>query len=234
MLRVGLTGGLGSGKSTAGKLFAARGAHVIEADEIARAMMQPGEAVYNTLVDAFGASVVHEDGTLDRKALARIAFEEGRVEELNAVVHPAVIARQAEMAREIGAKDPRAVVMVESALIFETKHGEKGYEDQSWRSRFDCVILVVASDAIKIERYVQRIAGPAMISPERRSELEAEARRRLAQQISDEEKIPLADFVLENNGLIEDLKVQVEELWAILQFAASAGPAVEQRSRRME
>lgn len=225
MFRVGLTGGLGSGKSTAAKLFAARGAHVLSADEIAREMMQPGQPIYNVIVEAFGACVVHEDGTLDRSALAKIAFVEGRVEELNALVHPAVIARQAELVREIGTKDPNAIVIVESALIFETKHGEKGYEHDSWRSRFDSVILVVADEAIKIERYVQRAAAGSALGHERRHELEAEAQLRLAQQIPDEKKIPLADFVLENNGTIEELELQVEELWPLLQFAATAGEA---------
>jgi dephospho-CoA kinase len=223
MLRVGLTGGLGSGKSTAAKLFTSRGAHVLEADAIARDMMLPGEPVYNAIVEGFGAVVVREDGTLDRRALARIAFVEGRVEELNAVVHPAVIARQAELVREIGVKDPTAVVMVESALIFETKHSEKGYETESWKSRFDCVILVTASEAVKIERYVQRIAAGAMLTPERRAELEAEARLRLAQQIPDEKKIPLSDFVLRNDGPVEELELQVEQLWPVLRFAAEAG-----------
>lgn len=222
MLRVGLTGGLGSGKSTAARLFAARGAYVLYADEIAREMMQPGEPVYNTIVEAFGACVVCADGTLDRRALARIAFEEGRVEELNAVVHPAVIARQAELMREIGAKNPSAVAMVESALIFETKHSEKGYEEDSWKSRFDCVILVVASEAVKIGRYVERIAGGVIVASDRRKELEAEARRRLAQQIPDEEKIPLCDFVLHNDGPVEELGLQVEQLWGVLRFAAGA------------
>ncbi len=222
MLRVGLTGGLGSGKSTAARLFAARGAHVLEADEIAREMMQPGQPVYNTLVEAFGACVVHTDGTLDRSALARIAFAEGRVEELNAVVHPAVIARQAEITREIGAKDPAAVVMVESALIFETKHSEKGYEHESWKSRFDCIVLVTASEEVKIARYVERVSGGAVLASERRKELEGEARRRLAQQIPDEQKIPLSDFVLHNDGPVEELELQVEQLWPVLRFAAEA------------
>lgn len=222
MLRVGLTGGLGSGKSTAAQLFAAHGVHVLQADEIAREMMEPGQPVYNTIVEAFGACVVHTDGTLDRRALARIAFEEGRVEELNAVVHPAVIARQAEITREIAAKDPTAVVMVESALIFETKHSEKGYEKDSWKSRFDCVILVTASEAVKIDRYVNRVSGGTLIAPERRRELEAEARRRLAQQIPDEKKIALSDFVLHNDGPVEELELQVEQLWPVLRFAAEA------------
>lgn len=223
MLRVGLTGGLGSGKSTAAKLFAARGAHLVEADTIGREMMQPGEAVYKAIVAHFGPGVVAPSGELDRAALARIAFEDGRVEELNAIVHPAVIARQAEIAQAIGAKDPAAVVMVESALIFETKYGEAGHEREPWRSRFDCVILLVASEAVKIERYVQRISSGGALTPEKRAELKAEARRRLARQIPDEKKIPLADFVLENDGRVEDLELQIDQLWPVLRFAGEVG-----------
>ncbi len=88
MLRVGLTGGLGSGKSTAAKLFAAHGAHVLQSDAIGRELMQPGQAVYAAIVQHFGPGVVLPDGRLDRAALAQIAFAEGRVEELNAIVHP--------------------------------------------------------------------------------------------------------------------------------------------------
>lgn len=223
MLRVGLTGGLGSGKSTAGKLFAKRGAYVFSADEIGREMMQPGYAVYDAIVKTFGAVVVQQDGALDRKALARIAFEEGRVEELNAIVHPAVIARQAELAREIGEKDPTAVVMVESALILQTRHFEKANEEQPWRSRFDCIILLTASEPVRVERYVQRATGGEPVTPERRAEIETEARRRLAQQIPDEEKIRLADFVLPNDGPVEELELQVDELWPVLRLAAQAG-----------
>src|SRR5258708_22853823 len=97
MLRVGLTGGLGSGKSTAARLCAALGAHVLQSDMIGRELMEPGQAVYATIVDHFGNGVVQPDGRLDRAALAKIAFDDGRVEELNAIIHPAVIARQAEL-----------------------------------------------------------------------------------------------------------------------------------------
>jgi len=107
MLRVGLTGGLGSGKSTAGRMFRELGAHVLEADAIGRAMMRPGEAVYEGIVGHFGVGVVGADGELDRGVLARLAFGDGRVEELNAIVHPAVIARQEEMMEEIAGREPR-------------------------------------------------------------------------------------------------------------------------------
>ena len=227
MLRVGLTGGLGSGKSTAARLFAEHGAYVLSADELGREVMQPGEAVYAAIVQHFGPGVLLPDKQLDRHALARIAFAEGRVEELNAIVHPAVIARQAELADELFEKDFAAVAIVESALIFETKHTAATDRDpstatqsQPWRTRFDCIILVTASDEIKIARYIDRIAAGSSLPLERRAELQAEARRRLIQQIPDEEKIPLSDFVLDNNGSLQELEEQIDELWPLLQFAS--------------
>jgi dephospho-CoA kinase len=233
MLRVGLTGGLGSGKSTAARLFAEHGAYVLSADELGREMMQPGEAVYDAIVQRFGPGVVLPDKQLDRHALAHLAFAEGRVEELNAIVHPAVIARQAELADELFEKDFAAVAIVESALIFETKHtAETKYTaatdrdpsasapPQPWRTRFDCIILLTASDEIKIARYIDRIAAGSSLSTERRAELEAEARRRLSQQIPDDEKIPLSDFVLDNNGPVQELEEQIDELWPLLEFAS--------------
>src|SRR5580698_9481445 len=153
MLRVGLTGGLGSGKSTAARLFAAHGAHVLQSDAIGRELMEPGQAVYTKIVDYFGKAVVLPDGQLDRGALAKIAFADRRVEELNAIVHPAVIARQAELNDLIFKRDPKAIVMVESALIFETNYGggaEPG-EEARWNKRFDRVILVTAPEELRSE-----------------------------------------------------------------------------------
>jgi dephospho-CoA kinase len=232
MLRVGLTGGLGSGKSTAAKLFAALGAHVLNADATGRELMEPGQAVHAAIVAHFGHGVVLPDGGLDRKALAQIAFADGRVEELNAIVHPAVIARQAELTEEIFARDARAVVMVESALIFETNYGEASggrpnsdvaLEDARgarWRSRFDRIILVTAPEEVKIARFVARSDAGREMTHERRAELEAEARRRLAQQIPDEQKSSLCDYVLSNGGALTELEWQVDQLWPILQAAA--------------
>jgi dephospho-CoA kinase len=237
MLRVGLTGGLGSGKSTAAKLFAALGAHVLNADAIGRELMEPGQAVHEAIVAHFGEGVVFPDGSLDRKALARIAFADGRVEELNAIVHPAVITRQAELTQAIFARDAHAVVMVESALIFETNYGETNYGETSggrpnsggvsegrrgarWQSRFDRIILVTAPEEVKIARFVARSGAGGEMTPERRAELEAEARRRLAQQIPDEQKSSLCDYVLSNGGALTELEWQVDQLWPILQAAA--------------
>jgi dephospho-CoA kinase len=231
MLRVGLTGGLGSGKSTAALLFAQCGAYVLHADEIARELMQPGEAVYNSIVQHFGPGVVLSDGQLNRSELARIAFAEGRVEELNAIVHPATIAEQAAITDEIAEEDPVAVVIVESALIFETKHGEtkhglpqSGKETEPWRTRFDCIILVTASEEIKIERFLQRMAEGKPLTEERRAELTAEARRRLSQQMTDDQKAELSDFILSNDGPVSELEEQVEELWPVLRYAAANTP----------
>ncbi len=233
MLRVGLTGGLGSGKSTAAKLFAAHGAYVLQSDAIGREMMQPGQAVYAAIVGHFGGGVVLADGRLDRGALAKIAFADGRVEELNAIVHPAVIARQAEMSEAIFQRDPHAVVIVESALIFETNYGETNYGETNygetnygetnhgrlqsaggtrWQSRFDRIILVTASEEVKIARFVERSIAGGALTEVRREELEAEARRRLAQQISDEQKSALADYVLTNSGALAELEWQVDQL----------------------
>jgi dephospho-CoA kinase len=226
MLRVGLTGGLGSGKSTAAKLFADLGAHVLQSDAIGRDLMEPGQEVYAQIVAHFGAGAVLADGRLDRAALARIAFADGRVEELNAIVHPAVIAREAELSEEIRARDAGAVVMVESALIFETKYGETkfagshGAAGGGWRSRFDRIILVTAPEDVKIARFVARSTPGGPVSEERRAELEAEALRRMARQIPDDQKSALCDYVLTNGGAQTELEWQVDQLWPILQATA--------------
>jgi dephospho-CoA kinase len=216
VLRVGLTGGLGSGKSTAAARFAALGARVLYADEIGRGLMQPGEEVYAEIVSKFGNSVVSAGGALDRAAVAHIAFGEGRIEELNAIVHPATIARQRALIEEIAASEPDAVVIVESALIFETKYGG----GDGWHRRFDRLILVRASEAVKIARFVARASGGAAPSDERRQELENEARRRLAQQMDDNWKAAHCDYVLTNDGSVEQLRAQVDALWPVLKDAA--------------
>lgn len=194
------------------QMFAAHGAYVFSADEIGREMMQPGQAVYAEIVEHFGPAVVAADGTLDRAALARIAFGEGRIEELNAIVHPTVIARQAELIAEVGALDPNAVTMVESALIFETKHGGEA----GWHKRFDAVIFVKAPEELKIARFVERSTRGKDLSPEEREALEAEARRRLANQAETERNAARCDYVLTNDGSLEELRAQVDRLWPVL------------------
>jgi dephospho-CoA kinase len=205
MLRVGLTGELGSGKSTVAKILAAHGAVVLSSDEMGRAMMQPGQAAFAQIVARFGPTILNADGTLNRHALAKLAFDPNnpRIEELNAIIHPAVIAAQAEKVSEIVRTQPHAIIVVESALIFSTKHTP----ERSWRSRFDCIVLVTAPDDIKIDRFIQRTAPGS-----NDVHLRDDARRRLdAQRATIPADIP--SYTLENNRSMIDLQQNVDALW---------------------
>jgi dephospho-CoA kinase len=214
MLRVGLTGGLGSGKSTVAAMLREFGAEVIESDELGRAIMEPGQAVFNEIVRVFGPGVVAADGRLNRARLAELAFKGGRVKELNAIIHPAVIEAQRLWMTQVFARDPAAVAVVVSALIFEVERdarasGEANAVFTELRKRIDRVVLVTAPDDAKIARYVGRSLPPAAD----REAAEADARSRLAHQIPDSEKKPRADYVLENTGDIKALRAKVGELW---------------------
>jgi len=213
-LRVGLTGGLGSGKSTVAAMLAQLGAHVISADELGRALMEPGTDVFRAIVKQFGTTVLTAQGRLDRPALAQLAFGADRVEELNAIVHPATITAQGLASDAIVAQDSSAVIVVESALIFETRWGN------GWRDRFDRMVLVTAPEQLKIARFIGRSTDPSLIAASQIAALEAEARRRLARMIPDEEKAPQCDFVLVNDGSLAELRIKVELLWKALRTAA--------------
>ncbi|MGA2251416.1 dephospho-CoA kinase [Terracidiphilus sp.] len=220
MLRVGLTGGLGSGKSTIAAMLLKLGAHVIEADEMGRVLMEPGQAVYNEIVRVFGLQVVAADsGKLNRAKLAELAFHGGRIHELNTIVHPAVIAAQREWMQRVFANDPHAVAVVESALIFEVERdararGESESVLSDWRNRFDRVIVVTAPDAVRIDRYVERVCiGKEDVCRERAV---TDARERMSRQIPDAEKAARADFVIENAGDKAALEMRVAEVWELL------------------
>jgi dephospho-CoA kinase len=217
MLRVGLTGGLGSGKSAVALVFADQGAHVLEADAIGRALMQPGEEVYSAIVGHFGDDVVSRTGQLDRTVLAALAFEHGRLPELNRIVHPAVIRAQQQRIDELAREDPDGMVVVESALVFEVSAGP---DVPGWRERFDRMVLVTAPEELKVARYVERVLV-ADGSEETRARAAADARRRLAAQIPDSEKLPLCDFVIENNRTLVLLRRRALEVFA--QLRAGAG-----------
>jgi dephospho-CoA kinase len=209
MLRVGLTGDLGSGKSTVARMLAERGAVVFSSDEMGRSLMQPGQAVYAEIVERFGPGVLTADGALDRKNLAALAFSptDPRVEELNAIVHPAVLAAQAAQLDALAAQQPNAVAVVESALIFSTKYALKG----SWRARFDRILLVEAPEEQKMARFVHRAAATRALTADEQAAIEADARRRLALQ---QNGIHASDcLVLHNDGDIEQLQAQVNAVW---------------------
>lgn len=202
MLRVGLTGGLGSGKTTVAGMFAELGAAVISADQLGRELMQPGQAVYAAIVRTFGPAVVRDDGWLDRGALAERAFQHNQADALNRIVHPAVIAAEEEWMQGVFAADPARVAMVESALIFEV---EKWGTAPGWTQRFDKLILVTVPDEVKVARFVKRMMAQAGA--------EADARARIAAQMADQEKAARCDFVIDNTGGIEETRAVVARIY---------------------
>ena len=220
MLRVGLTGDLGSGKSTVARMLAARGAIVFSSDEMGRALMQPGKEVYADIAKRFGASVVAENGSLNRNELSKLAFAQGRVDELNDIVHPAVIAEQKRLIAELATSQPHSIVVVESALIFSTK--EPG-DDTPWRKRFDKIFLVTAPETLKISRFIQRMAAGRALDMGERALLERDARNRLALQTPND-RYAAECTVVRNDGFMSDLERHVDQIWAELKAMEAAQP----------
>ncbi|HTC78045.1 MAG TPA: dephospho-CoA kinase [Terriglobales bacterium] len=211
MLRVGLTGGLASGKSLVAELFERRGARVIHADEIAHQLMAPGQAVHQQVVKHFGGQIVKADGSIDRAKLATLAFDGGRIAELNAIVHPAVIARQEQWMDEIAKENPQAVAMVEAALLMEA-----GVAD-----RFDKIVVVTGGGQQRAPRFAARTGLSA-------EQAAAEVARRMRAQITEEEKAGRADYVIDNSGAPEATEQQVEKIYGEL-----ARLAIEQTATRL-
>ncbi len=194
------------------------GAQVVEADALGRTLMEPGEPVFAEIVRAFGPDVVGPDGRLNRGRLADLVFRHGRLQQLNAIVHPPVIEAQARWMNEVFARDPSAVAVIESALIFEVvrdarARGEKNSILADWRKRIDRIIVVTAPDELKIRRYAARIQASGSGKGVTLHALEADARNRLAHQVPDAEKAAEADYVLDNSGDIAALRAQVTALW---------------------
>ncbi|MGZ4853685.1 MAG: dephospho-CoA kinase [Candidatus Angelobacter sp.] len=203
MLRVGLTGGVACGKSTVARMFADLGANIVDADTIAHELYRPGHEVLQELVKHFGPEILKPDGELDRARLAALVFDGGRVEELNRIVHPAVIRQQDQWMRVLGEKDPYAVAIVEAALIFEA-----GVKDH-----FDRIMVVTCKPAQKTARFAQRTG---MNEDEARADVE----RRNKAQMSDEEKARRADFVIDNSGSVEETRHQVQRIYSELKVLA--------------
>ena len=210
MLKVGLTGGIASGKSVVGEMFAALGVHVIQADDIAHRLMQPGHAVYDEVVRHFGAGILNPDGTINRVRLAEAAFgrgtghESSRVQELNRIVHPAVIESQEEWMEQVGHEHRAAITMVEAALILEAHAAE----------RFDRLVVVTCRPEQRIQRWAQRVKVDEETARK-------EVTRRMAAQFPDEEKIKAADYVIDNSGSLDETNRQVKEVHAKLTAEAA-------------
>lgn len=208
VLKVGLTGGIAVGKSVVGEMFAALGAHVIQADEIAHQLMQPGQAVYQEVVGRFGSGILHPDGSVNRARLAELAFgapdKPSRVQELNQIVHPAVIGRQEEWMAEVGHRDPHAIALVEAALILEAGMGKS----------FDRLVVVTCQPEQRIVRWAQRLKVDQETA-------RREVTRRMAAQMPDQEKIKAADYVIDNSGSLDETARQVKTIYAELEKAAA-------------
>jgi dephospho-CoA kinase len=202
VLRVGLTGGIACGKSTVGQMLRNRGAHYLSADELAHQLYAPGAVAYEGVVRAFGRGILNDDGTVNRKTLAGLAFP-NRIDELNAIVHPAVVQAQNAWMAEVEREHPSGIAVVEAALLLEA--GAK--------RDFDKVIVVICDADCKVKRYADR-TGLALEAAR------AEVARRTAAQFSDDVKAGRADYVVENSGSIEDLEPKVEDLWTQLQSSA--------------
>ncbi len=197
MLRVGLTGGIGVGKSEVSARLAAQGAVVIDADAIARQVVEPGTEGLAEVVDAFGPEVLLPDGTLDRPRLGEIVFADPELlGKLNAIVHPRVGARMAELEREARSG---SIVVLDVPLIAESGRTE-GY---------DLVVVVDAPPRVQVDRLVRR-----------RGMTREQAKARMAAQASREQRLAIADIVIDNSGSLAELDRQVGDLWAELRRRA--------------
>ena len=189
MLRIGLTGGIGSGKSTVSRLLADHGAVIVDADAIAREVVEPGTPGLAAVVEAFGPSVLAADGSLERAALAAVVFADPEARRrLDAIVHPLVRARAGELA---AAAPPDAVVVHDVPLLVETGQA----------AAYDLVLVVEADPETRVARLVQRGLTAD------------DARARMAAQATDEQRRAVADVVLDNSGTPEHLAAQVESFW---------------------
>jgi dephospho-CoA kinase len=218
MLKVGLTGGIASGKTVVGEMFVALGACLVQADRIAHELMLPGQPVYNEVVRHFGGSILNRDLSVNRAKLAEAAFGSStatpantaqtvtaasRVQELNRIVHPAVIRSQEEWMEEMGRQNPQAVAIVDAALILEAGAAK----------RFDRLIVVTCNDEQRVARFAAR----------QKLDLEAarkEVSRRMAAQLPEAEKIKAADYVIDNSGSLDHAREQVQDIWKKLSAEA--------------
>lgn len=191
MLVIGLTGGIGSGKSTVSALLAEKGAVVVDADAIVRELQQPGTPVFAAMVDRFGEGIVAADGSLDRAAVADLVFDDpAALADLNAIVHPAVGADIA--ARMAALAETDEVVVLDVPLLVESS-----------RPYPVAGLLVVDVDPeVAVERLVAQ-----------RGMREADVRARMARQASRDERLARADRVIDNSGTLDDLRAQVDDAW---------------------
>lgn len=193
--RYALTGGIGSGKSTVATMFAQLGAVIIDADAISHQLMQPGEAVLAAVTEEFGTSILHPNGTLNRPALASLAFSNDNARErLNTIVHPAIREQANELVQQ-AVLDPSfsGIIIDDVPLLFET--GRAAY--------FDAVVVIYSDIDTRLKR-LQEIRGLS----------ESDARARIASQATDTERASIATWVIDNNCTLESTRTQVINIWS--------------------
>jgi dephospho-CoA kinase len=208
MYLIGLTGGIASGKSVVGKRLAERGAVHIDADLLAREVVEPGTPALKAIAKEFGPAVIAADGSLDRPALGAIIFADPEKRAaLNAITHPAIRARGAEIIDAAAAADPNAVVVYDVPLLVEGSPGRP--------REYDLIVVVDAHMDTRIARMIDL-----------RGMTREEAMHRLNSQASDAERLAIADVVIDSNGTLEETLRQADELWAMASASAvSATPA---------
>lgn len=204
MLVVGLTGGIATGKSTVGMMFAKRGAAIVDADRIAHALQEPGQRCHQEIVEAFGVGVLDETGRIDRRRLGARVFADPRARQrLEAIMHPAIREACEEEIRAAEAAG-RKICIVDAALILEAGR----------RNRFHRIVVVAAPEDVQVDR----LARTRALTP-------AEARQRLSSQWTTAAKAAMADFVIDNSGDLSSTEEQVDRVCAALE--ATFSPAAK-------
>ena len=201
MLKVGLTGGLASGKTFVAGVLEGLGCHVAYADRMGHETLEPGGEAYEAVISRFGREIVGENGTIDRKKLGAVVFaDKSRLDELNALIHPHVFRRQEAFFNEVARADPHAVAVIEAAIMIETG---------SYK-RYDKLVLAACPPEIQLERYMQREGAT-----------ERQARARLERQMPLSEKKKYADYLIDTSGTKDDTERQVRQVYAQLKELAS-------------
>ncbi|MGQ9824175.1 MAG: dephospho-CoA kinase [Desulfotomaculales bacterium] len=205
ILVVGLTGGIAAGKSTVAKMFKELGAYVIDYDALSREAVQPGTPAWQEIVTYFGEEILKKDGTLDREKLGRLVFHDPeKLRTLNGIIHPEVFREGEKQATEIFRKDPAALIIKDIPLLVET----------GAQKLVEVVIVVYARPEVQLQRLKER--GLSL----------EDAKARLNAQAPPEERLKYADFIIYNNGSLEETKKQVAQIYRILKKKGKSRPVV--------
>jgi dephospho-CoA kinase len=196
---IGLTGGIGAGKSTVTQVLEELGAAVIDADKVGHQIYLPDLPAWGEIVEAFGREVLHADRTINRQALGKLVFADPEaLRTLNRIVHPKMFERMAELIAELRARGGMEAIVIEAAILIEA----------NWQPLADQIWLVVASEPVVIER----LAKQRNLSPE-------QVRTRIAAQLSDEERLKHAHVVIRNDGSLDEVRTAVQQAWDQLRRA---------------